>query len=227
MKRRFLSLFLILIISMLGLVSCNVIKDKVYDATGAEYFEFVLREDGNYALTAKSGATLPEKVKFPAEYNGKPVVEIKARAFKNNNEIKEVIIPVGYEIIGVEAFAYCTKLSSLTIGQQGGTTTRKTTIRASAFQGCSALATVTLGECVEVIDSYAFYETMITALNSRGLTKVGYRSFGNCTSLKTFYIPASLENVDESAFEGSNNVSFTVSDSNKVYGVRDGELVRK
>ena len=227
MKKRALSIFLILIISMLGLVSCNVVKDKVYEATGAEYFDFISREDNTYALTVKAGATLPAKIKLPTEYNGKPVVEVKEEAFKNNSTITEVIIPVGYEAIGAEAFAYCSKLGVLNIGQYGGTSTRKTTIKTSAFEGCSSLTTVTLGECVEVINSYAFADTLITSLNARGLKKIGYCSFGNCSALKTFYVCATLTEIDDKAFEGSANVVFTVADSNKVYTVKDGKLARK
>ena len=227
MKKRVLSVFFILIISVLSLASCNVVKNKDYEATSSEYFEFVEREGGTYALSVKNGVSLPEKVKLPSEYNGKPVVEVVANAFKNNEVITEIIIPAGYEIIGTEAFAYCSKLNVVNIGQYGGSTSRKTTIRSSAFNGCSTLTTVTLGMCVEVIDSYAFYQTMITTVNSRGLTKIGYCSFGSCSSLKSFYVPASLVDIDEGAFEGSKNVSFSVSSSNAVYSVVDGKLVRK
>ena len=159
MKKISLSIFLILIISMLSLISCNVVKSKEYTATDSEHFEFISRGDNTYALDVKDGATLPAKIQLPTEYNGKPVVEIVASAFKNNTAITEVIIPVGYEIIGAEAFAYCSKLSVLNIGQFGGTSTRKTTVRASAFKGCSSLVSVTLGDCVETVDSYAFYQT--------------------------------------------------------------------
>ncbi len=227
MKGRFLSILLILVISVLGLSACNVVKDKVYEATGSEYFEFTQRDDGNYAISAKAGATLPEKIKLPTEYDGKAVVEIKADAFKNNAAIKEVIIPVGYETVGAEAFAYCTKLGVLNIGQFGGSSSAQTTIRNSAFKGCSVLTTVTLGECVKVIDSYAFYETMVTDLNCRGLTKIGASAFGNCTSLKSFYVAATLVDIHENAFKGSDGVRFTVSDSNSKYTVEDGKLTEK
>ena len=228
MKKRALSIFIILIISMLSLVSCNVVKDKVYEATGLECYEFKVREDGQtYSLSVKAGATIPEKVKLPTEYNGKPVVEVERGAFKDNETITEVIIPVGYEVIGIEAFAYCKKLSVLNIGQYGGTSDRKTTIKNSAFVGCSVLSTVTLGECVEVINSNAFKDTMVTSVNARGLKSIGKCSFGDCASLKSFYIPATLEYIDEEAFKGSNNVVFTVAESNKVYTAKDGKLARK
>lgn len=227
MKKRVLSIFFILIISMLGLVSCDIVKGKDYVATGNEYFEFIEREGDTYALDVKDGVTLPEKVKLPSEYNGKPVVEIVANAFKNNATIKEVIIPVGYEIIGIEAFAYCAKLSSVNVGQYGVGDAKGLTIRASAFKGCSNLTSVTLGECVENIDAYAFYETGVIEINNRGLKKVGYCAFGNCSSLKRFYVPATLVQIDEGAFNGSKGVSFEVSSSNPVYVGEDGKLVTK
>ena len=61
----------------------------------------------------------------------------------------------------------------------------------------------------------------------RGLKKIGYCSFGNCSALKTFYVCATLVEIDDKAFEGSANVVFTVADSNKVYTVKDGKLARK
>ena len=228
MKGRVLSILLIMIISVLGLNACNVVKDKVYEATGAEYFEFTQREDGNYAVSAKEGATLPEKIKFPTEYEGKAVVEIKANGFKDNQTITEIIIPVGYEFIGVEAFSACEKLSSLNIGQHGGSSAVETEIGFGAFKGCNSLTSVTLGDCVKVIGGYAFYETLITSLSScRGLTKIDGHAFGNCTALKDFYIPASLVDIHEDAFKGAKNVSFRVSDSNPKYTVKDGAIVSK
>lgn len=212
---------------MLGLVACDSLKNKEYVATGSEYFEFIEREGDTYALAVKEGVTLPEKLRLPSEYDGKPVVEIVANAFKNNTTITEVVIPAGYEIIGIEAFAYCTKLKVVNIGQYGGNTTRALTIRTAAFKGCSTLIDLTLGECVEVVDSYAFYETMVTGVNSRGLKEIGYNSFGNCASLKSFYVPATLVQIDGDAFAGSDSVTFSVSASNPVYSQEDGALVRK
>ena len=227
MKGRFLSVLLILIISVLGLSACNVVKDKTYDATSSEYFEFTQREDGNYALSVKAGATLPEKIRLPKEHDGKAVVEIKASAFKNNQTITEVIIPVGYETIGIEAFASCKKLSSLNVAQFGGSQGGEVSIGYAAFKDCETLTTVTLGENVKVIGAYAFYGTLITRLDSRGLTKVGNLAFGNCLALKDFYVPATLVDIHEDAFKGAKNVSFRVSDSNSKYTVKDGELVSK
>lgn len=226
MKLRFLSILAVLIIATFSLTACNVIQSKEYEASGAEYFEFVEREDGLYSITAKEGATLPEKIKLPVEYDGVEVVEILARAFKNNAEIKQVIIPVGYEIIGAEAFAHCVNLTTVTVGQHGGGESRDLTVRASAFQGCTALSSLTLGATVKVIDAYAFYETSVSSLNFAKVTAIGANAFGNCSHLKSFYVPASLVEIDDNAFKGS-SVKFTVAESNPVYDSENGELIKK
>ncbi len=227
MKIKFLSVLAILIISMLGCTACNVVKDKTYDATSNDYFEFVERDDGTFAISVKDGAELPEKIKLPAEYQGVAVVEISARAFKNQTVLTSVTIPVGYSIIGVEAFAFCENLEILNVGQQGGGVARDITVRASAFQGCSKLINVTLGMNVTEIDSYAFYETGVTSINARGLKRVGEKAFGNCSILKSFYVCATLTDIHDNAFKGSDNVTFSVAESNSVYTVVEGELIKR
>lgn len=227
MKLKFLSILAVLIIATFSLTACNVVQSKEYQATGEEYFEFVEREDdGLYAITVKEGVTLPEKIKLPVEHDGVEVVEILARAFKNNAEIKQVIVPVGYSIIGAEAFAYCKNLSTVTVGQHGGGESRDLTVRASAFQGCTALSSLTLGATVKVIDAYAFYETAVSALNFAKVTAIGANAFGSCAHLKSFYVPASLISIDDNAFKGS-TVQFTVAESNPVYDSENGNLIKK
>ena len=195
MKLRFLSILAVLIIAMFSLTACNVIQSKDYQASSEEYFEFIEREDGLYSISAKAGATLPERIKLPVEHNGVEVVEIVAKAFKNNAEIKQVIIPVGYSVIGAEAFAFCKNLTSVTVGQHGGGESRDLTVRSSAFQGCNALSSLTLGAIVKVIDAYAFYETAVSSLNFAKVTTIGANAFGSCSYLKSFYVPASLVNI--------------------------------
>ena len=226
MKLRFLSILAVLIIAVFSLTACNVIQSKDYQASGEEYFEFTEREDGLYAISAKEGVTLPEKIKLPVEYNGVEIVEIAAKAFKNNTEIKQVIVPVGYSVIGAEAFAYCKNLTSVTVGQHGGGKSRDLTVRSSAFQGCSALSSLTLGATVKVIDAYAFYETAVTSLNFAKVTTIGANAFGSCSKLKSFYVPASLVEIDADAFKGS-EVQFTVAESNPVYDSENGKLIKK
>ena len=64
----------------------------------------------------------------------------------------EYIIPNGTEIIESEAFAECTKLTSITIPDS------VTDIMPYAFSGCSLLNSLTLGAGIENIYMGAFFE---------------------------------------------------------------------
>ncbi len=93
------------------------------------------------------------------------VTSVPTNFFLNNNVLKEVVFP-----------------STLT------------TISSNAFDGCSALETVTFatGSKLSTISSYAF----------RG-----------CTALKSIDIPAGVKNISTSAFQGSGLTSITLPQS--------------
>ena len=227
MKFKFLSVIVILIMSMLAFTGCNVIKDKeAGQATANEYFEFV-EINGGYQISAKEGANLSGAIQLPATYNDKDVIAVAKRGFVNNTNITKVIIPAGYKTIGVEAFAYCTSLKTLEIGSIAGTTEKGVEILMSAFKGCTNLSDVKLGKDVKVIGAYAFYETAITSMVTlKNVESVGSNAFGKCSSLARFYVPASLVEIAEDAFAGCSNVKFEVSDSNTAYKLVNGELVK-
>jgi hypothetical protein len=225
--KKILSVIAILIISTLCFASCNIIKDKeATKATADEYFNFV-EVDGGYAISAKEDVTLPATVQLPATYNEQDVVEIAKNGFKNNTTVTKVIIPEGYRTIGNEAFAYCTALATVEVGSIQGTTAKGVTVGMSAFKGCTSLTDVRLGKDVKVINAYAFYETKISSVVTlKNVEKVGSQAFGKCERLSKFYIPASLVDIAEDAFTGSNNVKFEIAESNTVYDVVNNEIVK-
>ena len=86
-------------------------------------------------------------------------------------------------MIGYGAFDYCTSLTSVTIGNS------VTLIRISAFGSCTSLTSVTIPDSVIWIEESAFYDctslTSVTIGNS--VTEIEYGAFAGCTSLKAFY----------------------------------------
>lgn len=227
MKKRILAILSILIIAMLTFASCNIVKDKTYGATSSDYFNFVEREDGTYEISLKDGAKLPAKVYLPITYNGVDVTAIADAGFKSNSQITEVTIPIGYEIVGEEAFAYCENLKTVKIANLGMGKEKNLTVGYEAFKSCKSLHTLTLGRCVKVISGYAFYETNLSRIDLARVEKIGVCSFGFCASLTNVVVPATLVDIHERAFEYSEKVTFAVADGNTVYKAVDGKLERK
>ncbi|MCR5015928.1 MAG: leucine-rich repeat protein [Ruminococcus sp.] len=122
-------------------------------------------------------------------YDACAVIGISNDAFKNNNTIEKVYIPFTVESIGK-----------------------------NAFEGCSSLTTVDIGESVILIgDSYP---------NPSKLATIGQWAFKGCSALTSFTLPKNVTSVDNYAFEGCSSLaSFSVdADNTTFYTDKDGVL---
>ena len=84
-----------------------------------------------------------------------------------------------------------------------------TSIGRSAFEGCSGLTSVTIGNSVTSIGYAAFYGcsglTSVTIPNS--VTSIGDWAFADCSSLASVTIPNSVTSIGGGAFRGCNNLT--------------------
>ena len=113
------------------------------------------------------------------------------------------------ENIGDRAFYYCTKLTSVTIGNG------VTNIGNSAFSECTSLTSVTIPDNVTSIGDYAFEcctsLTSVTIGNS--VTSIGGSAFSGC-SLTSVVIPDSVISIGGGAFAYCTSLtSVTIGDS--------------
>ena len=122
-------------------------------------------------------------------YDACAVIGISNDAFKNKNTIEKVYIPFTVESIGK-----------------------------NAFEGCSSLTTVDIGESVIFIGhSYP---------NPSKLATIGQWAFKGCSALTSFTLPKNVTSVDNYAFEGCSSLaSFSVdADNTTFYTDKDGVL---
>ena len=113
----------------------------------------------------------------------------------------EVYIPSYYQglpvtSIGGGAFNGCSSLTSVTIGDG------VTSIGDWAFYRCSSLMSITLPDSVTSIGEYAFrFCSSLTSVTiGDGVTSIGDRAFSDCSSLTSIAIPDSVTSIGDYAF---------------------------
>ena len=130
---------------------------------------------------------------------------------------KNTILPHNLTSIGLQAFAGCDGLISITIPNS------VTSIGEGAFVGCVGLSSMTIPNSVTSIGERAFGEcvglTSITIPNC--ITSIGVGVFQNCKTLTNVIIPNSVISIDLSAFYGCSGLtSLTI--GNNVTSIGNG-----
>lgn len=198
-------------------------------------FELYGSDEEGYEFVGMTATTLKE-VDIPSSYNGKPVTSIGVKAFENNVNLSNIILPDTISNISDDAFSGCTALESIdlpnslvSIGQGvfKGSGLKSivlpdsvTEIGRNTFSNCAALASVRLPSKLTSIESFAFYKC--SALESIELPNtlkfLNSSAFADC-GLKSLIIPDSVETMG-SAFRQCENLEYVKLPKNikKIYG---------
>ena len=144
---------------------------------------------GSYSSGAFSYCTALTSIEIPAS-----VETIEAAAFKGCSSLATVTFENGSQLKTIGggssyygAFSDCTALTSIEIPAS------VETIKASAFKGCSSLATVTF-------ENGSQLKTIEGGYPSSG-------TFADCTALTSIEIPASVETIEAAAFKGCSSLA--------------------
>lgn len=119
--------------------------------------------------------------------------------------------------IGDAAFDGCTGLTSVTIGNY------VTSIGEYAFRDCSGLTSIEISNFVTSIGFCAFSgcSSLIYMNMPNSLTSIGTYAFRNCSSLTSIEIPNTVTSIGNMAFSGCTGLTSVVVESgNRVYDSR-------
>jgi len=184
----------------------------VESVTQADYEEFISRPkytiNTSGVLTGYSGQ-LAELV-IPETVDGIAVTGIGSRLFYNNNILTSVTLPSGVTSIDNYAFAGCSNLASVSMGDQ------ITSIGYEAFKNCTSLTSVALPSGLTTIDASAFCGCSNLASVTMGnqITSIGSDAFKNCTSLTSVTLPSGLTIIGSNTFYGCSNLASVSMGSN-------------
>lgn len=134
------------------------------------------------------------------------VKSIGQNAFKDNTELKSIVIPDSVTSIDQSVFSGCTQLDNVVIPDS------VTSIGSGIFSGCTQLSNVVLPETMESISSSMF--SGCTSLKSIALPSelksIGSYAFSACEGLSIIDIPASVNSIGMMAFLGCTSLTSVV-----------------
>ena len=241
MKKLTILLLVATLLLSVMLISCDTLGGTGEETTeaakpespieGCTGVQFALSEDGKYYFLRSVREVTQPDIVIPSTYEGLPVVSISNYAFRNCSTLKSIVIPDSVQQIGIESFANCTALESVTM--EG-----IISIGIDAFDGCTSLKNVSVSDTIESISLSSFSDcanivyteseggkylgneanpyaalmelvsTDITSFKVNAATKaIADAVFYDCTHLSSVEIPASVTSIGGSAFSGCENLT--------------------
>ena len=147
-----------------------------------------------------------ENLVIPAEVNGGAVTTIGSEALLGNENVKSVSIPASVTSIGLNAFSYCSNLTTITVDENNP--------NYSSPEGSNCI--------IETATN-----TLIAGCNGtvipEGVSTIADGAFEGCEKLQSIEIPASVTSLPESLFEACISLTtITVDEDNTKYSSPEG-----
>jgi hypothetical protein len=122
--------------------------------------------------------------------------EIPYTQFEGKGSLRTVKLPKGLKKIGANAFQDCSALSDITIGDQ------VTDLLNYAFLGCSSLTSINVPGSVKNIGESAFRNCigLSTITIEEGLVNIGPNAFWGCKSITKITLPSTVKKMQPNIF---------------------------
>lgn len=208
---------------------------------GCDRYEYTLLGDGTYSIKAKVGAAIPNDVIIPSTAYGRVVTHIGEDAFSGYTDIISVTIPDSITSIGDYAFANCSMLGTVNIGENSQLTSigkeafyevteivtmflpdSLTTIGDSAF-ALSSIETLAIPDNVTSIGFECFRDSNLRTITFGANSKLSYLggyAFTDCSLLTSIELPDGVTDIEERTFYGCSNLG-TVTFGNNLERIWD------
>lgn len=162
---------------------------------------FARDEQGDMIVKAVNGS--PAIVTVPEMVNGRTVMGVAPRAFRDHTQLRRVTLPDTVAIVGEEAFAGCTELESITFGKG------LTLLDRGCLRGCVSLDSVTLPAKLREIGREAFADCeLLEEVRLTGCVEVIRDSaFAMCARLSRFTFPERPRRIAPTAFSACYSLS--------------------
>ena len=185
--------------------------------------------DTAFSISGYNGSS--NDIVIPSTHEGKPVTEIKTRAFSSSyygtSTIQTITIGSGIQTLGEAAFFNCSAMTYISIpdtcvswgpcafmgcselAQSFKIPTQMTTIPTQLFQSCRKVTSFDFHSGITEIGPQAFSGVGFSSFKiPRSITYLGSQAFSNCSNLTSIYVPKEVTNIRELAF--SNGTSLTI-----------------
>lgn len=205
--------------------------DSVCDSCSlhlSQGLRYALSQDGTYYIVIGIGTCTDTELAIPSTYEGLPVQAIAPRAFSGEmgqaqGSFTKVVVPDSMKTIGSRAFAGCSSLISVQMGNGVDT------VASEAFVSCRQLKSVQVSCRLQTIERAAFSDcaTLEDLDLPDSLLEIQAGAFRGCTALTRVELGAAVHTVGLCPFMGSGITSITVDSRNINFSSIDGNLYTK
>ena len=174
----------------------NFIGDNAFFNTGY-YNDFANWDNGLLYIGTNLVAVDNEKLADKCRLFTKTTL-IASRVF-NGSTVTSVDMADNVEHINDYAFINCKKLETVNLSDN------LKVLGKGAFHSCAKLKKIEIPESLTALSPFAFYgaEALEEVIMADGLVSIGEKTFYNTVSLKSVDIPATVKQIDTTAFEKS------------------------